>query len=79
MDVDATAFAFGACRCSNPVALALALVLLRRLFLFLFQRCFIKRRDCIGRLPHQPVLCAFSPWKKIELPSFELAIDRDAS
>ena len=64
MDVDATAFAFGACRCSNPVALALALVLLRRLFLFLFQRCFINRRDCIGRLPHQPVLCTFSPWKK---------------
>ena len=78
MDVDATAFAFGACKCSNPVAL----VLLRRLFLF-FQRYFIKRRDCIERLPHQPALCAFSPWKKkehtIELPSFELAIDRDAS
>ena len=32
-------------------------------FFLLFQRYFIKRRDCIGRLPHQPVLCAFSPWK----------------
>ena len=72
MDVDATAFAFGACRCSNPVALALALVLLRRLFFLSFSSAASSSVGIAsgGYLPLE---------KKIELPSFELAIDRDAS